>query len=201
MKKPLLIVLAVLGALPLYGQWIVEDRNSRWQRERMAYQRWDKFRPKWYFVLNHNRYRKGPDRRTVKQLYPALATMELNVEESQEEREKAAQWEGHHLAQQANVLAEKHYWLRFKPELDSYRNQFYALALPLETAPPGVMQPLYDEAAMLDEYLAITREGNSNPGESQAAMAEIASGWQRLIAVVSRLSRGYRPTLGKEAAR
>ncbi|EJF07896.1 hypothetical protein [Pontibacter sp. BAB1700] len=46
----------------------VNSKNTRYQLEREVVTRWGKFNPKWYFILFHNKYRKGPDRRNMLQL-------------------------------------------------------------------------------------------------------------------------------------
>ncbi|PRY13754.1 hypothetical protein CLV24_105124 [Pontibacter ummariensis] len=73
---------------------IVDGKYVRRQMEREVITRWNKFDPKWYFILFHNKYRKGEDRRNMLQLLPTMAALQLNEEATkQEEEEVHTIWE------------------------------------------------------------------------------------------------------------
>ena len=65
---------------------IVKDRYKTRQLENMVFMRWGGFRPKWYYFLFHNKYRKGPDRRTMLQLLPTDLVIRQTKEKSEEEK-------------------------------------------------------------------------------------------------------------------
>ena len=73
---------------------IVNGKQVRHQLEREVVTRWNKFDPKWYFVLFHNKYRKGEDRRNMLQLMPAMAAVRGTLEQTErQEAEVATIWE------------------------------------------------------------------------------------------------------------
>ena len=73
---------------------IVNSKHVRHQMEREVVTRWNKFDPKWYFILFHNKYRKGDDRRNMLQLLPTMAALRLNATEAErEEEEVTVIWE------------------------------------------------------------------------------------------------------------
>ncbi|RDV11888.1 hypothetical protein DXT99_23580 [Pontibacter diazotrophicus] len=73
---------------------IVNGKHVRQQMEREVATRWNNFDPKWYYVLFHNKYRKGEDRRNMLQLLPAMAAVRGTVEAvEQEEEEVNTIWE------------------------------------------------------------------------------------------------------------
>jgi hypothetical protein len=76
------------------GVSVVNSKHVRHQLEREVVTRWSKFDPKWYFILFHNKYRKGEDRRNMLQLMPAMAALQANLNAAErEEQEVTAIWE------------------------------------------------------------------------------------------------------------
>lgn len=67
---------------------IVDGKYVRHQMEREVVTRWSGFDPKWYFILFHNKYRKGDDRRNMLQLLPTMAAVRLNQEQAEREEEE-----------------------------------------------------------------------------------------------------------------
>ena len=73
---------------------IVDGRYVRHQLEREVVTRWDSFDPKWYFILFHNKYRKGDDRRNMLQLLPTMAAVRGNLRAAEKEEEEVTTvWE------------------------------------------------------------------------------------------------------------
>ena len=70
------------------GVSIVDDKYVRHQMEREVVTRWNNFDPKWYFVLFHNKYRKGEDRRNMLQLLPTMAAVRGNLSAAEKEEEE-----------------------------------------------------------------------------------------------------------------
>lgn len=173
------IVLAVMiiiqsPAAKAQGVTQVEDRNKRLQIERMVFERWNKFRPVWYFWLFHNKYKKE-DRRNIFQLAPTLLATEFNNQQTAIEKEKVDTIAHFHLMKEANILAEKHYHLHYKKIFDRLNQSINELlikchATNVSNADISVFR---DEQELLHEYLLSVRIGHTDPGESQEAMAEI----------------------------
>jgi hypothetical protein len=63
----------------------VTSPHTRYQLEREVMTRWNRFNPRWYFILFHNQYRTGPDRRNLKQLWPLLAATKINLANTEQE--------------------------------------------------------------------------------------------------------------------
>lgn len=79
MKKYLIILFLFFQFIQLsYCQTVsqVNSRNTRRQMEREVFTRWNQFTPRWYFILMHNKYRKGEDRRNILQLAPTLLAVD-----------------------------------------------------------------------------------------------------------------------------
>ncbi|MFD3002659.1 hypothetical protein ACFS7Z_19975 [Pontibacter toksunensis] len=67
---------------------IVDGKYVRHQMEREVVTRWNSFDPKWYFMLFHNKYRKGDDRRNMLQLLPTMAAVRGNLRAAEKEEEE-----------------------------------------------------------------------------------------------------------------
>ena len=87
MKKYIITFFLISTALISTAQSPVNNEGVRRQLESMVMTVWSKkhFRPKLYYSLFHNKYRKGEDRRYILQLAPTLATSKLNKDETTEE--------------------------------------------------------------------------------------------------------------------
>lgn len=74
----------------------VNNRYVNDQLKRQVFIYWPnkkrKFKPRWYFWLFHNKYRKGPDRRNIWQLLPTVAFTTLNEQDSELEGEDVDVW-------------------------------------------------------------------------------------------------------------
>ena len=86
-----------------FGQTVVKDKYKQRQLESMVATRWGKFIPKWYYILFHNKYRQGEDRRNMLQLLPTLASVTLTEEQTEQEKEET------------QALYEQAVWTSFKP--------------------------------------------------------------------------------------
>ena len=184
-----LVMLLIMANSTSFAQMPVQDKNSRYQRERMVFQRWNNFRPKWYFRLFHNRYRKGPDRRNIYQLAPTMFLLNLNAKHIADEQDEADEWESYEVAQQANIIAESHYHTYFKQRFARLQTRFstlYQRCEELEVS-AATLQELSAESGMLEEYLGTVRQGNTNPGESREAMKEILKDYEALVAMANRI--------------
>ena len=88
LKNLTIIILLILGfKMSSHGQAVsvVKDPYKQRQIENMVFMRWGGFKPKWYYFLFHNKYRKGPDRRTILQLVPTDLVIRQTEEKSEEE--------------------------------------------------------------------------------------------------------------------
>lgn len=86
-KKHTITFLFLAIGLIATAQSPVNNEGVRRQLESMVMTVWSKkhFRPKLYYQLIHNKYRKGEDRRYILQLAPTLATSKLNNDETTDE--------------------------------------------------------------------------------------------------------------------
>lgn len=168
------------------GQMTVEDKNKRRQAERMVSIRWGKFKPWWYFALFHNKYKNGKDKRIMLQLAPTLASLKLNSDETENEKDDISDVHGYQVAQQANTLAESHYWLHYKKVFERLDKAYYMLYIKCTENKVSAHDILKfeDERSMLHEYLQAVREGNIVKGESAEAMGQIKNDYKRLIAAM-----------------
>lgn len=84
----ILIVLLFIS-LKITAQEPVNNQGVKRQVESMVVTKWSKkyFRPKLYYRIVHNRYRRGRDRRLILEIAPQLAVVKLNREETEAEQE------------------------------------------------------------------------------------------------------------------
>jgi excinuclease UvrABC nuclease subunit len=154
---------------------VVRDPYKQRQLENMVFMRWGGFKPKWYYFLFHNKYRKGPDRRTILQLLPTDAVIRLNKEKSEDEADEVVEMYAMQYYDAANRGLELHYHFHFKQifdvlneEIDELRNQ----AIELNTEPKAV-QSFTKEQERLNNEIEIIRQGWLEKGDSVEAMKEI----------------------------
>ncbi|QNF31351.1 hypothetical protein HUW51_00925 (plasmid) [Adhaeribacter swui] len=104
----------------------VKSPNTRYQLEREVVTRWNKFNPKWYFILFHNKYRKGPDRRNIKQLMPIMALTRINASAAEEEEERVDELYNQEMFKLADRSLNKNFYLLYENKIKKL-NQDLAL--------------------------------------------------------------------------
>jgi hypothetical protein len=190
----MLITILLLSSLTIYrahAQAIVRDKYKRRQMESMVVTRWGKFIPKWYYILFHNKYRKGEDRRTMRQLLPGMAAVAVTEAQSTKEKVDSDQLFEHALWMEANIEAELPYHLYFEPKFNRLNAEIQALiikAIAINTD-PAVTDTFQSEAARLNGQTAIIRKGMHTNGESSDAYSEIESELIRLKGMIHKYIR------------
>src|SRR5690606_15335761 len=114
-------------------------------------------------------------------------------EETENEKDDISDVHDYHVAQQANIIAESHFHLHYKPvfnELDDYYDNLYQLAIDNGVS-IGDLSVFESERTMLHEYLEAVRDGNIVKGESAEAMEEIQSDYEKLLSVMARTISVY----------
>ncbi|TPE41564.1 hypothetical protein [Pontibacter mangrovi] len=125
----------------------VNSKNTRYQLEREVVTRWGKFNPKWYFILFHNKYRKGPDRRNMLQLAPTMALLNQNRVKAQAQEEAISQVYEQEMFKFADRSLNKGYHLLYKKKIDE-----------LNTALLGMNAEAVQAGVQADYILAIHAE-------------------------------------------
>ena len=152
--KTLCVPALCLALLPVLftdalGQGVqpVNSKNTRYQLEREVVTRWGKFNPKWYFILFHNKYRKGPDRRNMLQLAPTMALLNQNKVKAQAQEEAVSQVYEQEMFKFADRSLNKGYHLLYKKKIDE-----------LNTALLGMNAEAVQAGVQADYILAIHAE-------------------------------------------
>ena len=125
----------------------VNSKNTRYQLEREVVTRWGKFNPKWYFILFHNKYRKGPDRRNMLQLAPTMALLSQNRVKALAQEEAVSQVYEQEMFKFADRSLNKGYHLLYKKKIDE-----------LNTALLGMNAEAVQAGVQADYILAIHAE-------------------------------------------
>ncbi|MBF8965535.1 hypothetical protein I0P70_19955 [Pontibacter sp. FD36] len=125
----------------------VNSKNTRYQLEREVVTRWGKFNPKWYFILFHNKYRKGPDRRNMLQLAPTMALLSQNRVKAEAQEEAVSQVYEQEMFKFADRSLNKGYHLLYKKKIDE-----------LNTALLGMNAEAVQAGVQADYILAIHAE-------------------------------------------
>ncbi|MEJ8804149.1 hypothetical protein [Pontibacter sp. H249] len=125
----------------------VNSKNTRYQLEREVVTRWGKFNPKWYFILFHNKYRKGPDRRNMLQLAPTMALLNQNRVKAEAQEEAVSQVYEQEMFKFADRSLNKGYHLLYKKKIDE-----------LNTALLGMNAEAVQAGVQADYILAIHAE-------------------------------------------
>lgn len=164
------------------AQLPVHDKNKTNQVEREVFVRWNKFTPAWYYTLFFNKYKNG-DKRNMLHLSPTLASLEFNSDETEKEQEDMSDVHDYHVAQQANTIAESHYYLHFEGMIDKLDDKFDLLFFDcqLNEVEAFYLLKFEQEKEMLHEFLKAVREGNINKGESADAMDQIQQDYRTLL--------------------
>ncbi|MDX5417611.1 MAG: DUF5045 domain-containing protein [Hymenobacteraceae bacterium] len=152
--KTLCVPALCLALLPVLftdalGQGVqpVNSKNTRYQLEREVVTRWGKFNPKWYFILFHNKYRKGPDRRNMLQLAPTMALLSQNRVKALAQEEAVSQVYEQEMFKFADRSLNKGYHLLYKNRIDE-----------LNTALLGMNAEAVQAGVQADYMLAIHAE-------------------------------------------
>ena len=154
---------------------IVKDRYKSRQLENMVFMRWGGFRPKWYYILFHNKYRKGPDRRTMLQLVAADLVIRQTLEKSEEEKEDVEIMFSEETWDAINRASEMHYHLHFKPLFGKLNRDIDALiarGITINTHVDAI-QSFRKEQERLNSEIEIIRKGWLEKGDSAEAMKSI----------------------------
>ena len=139
---------------------IVDGKYVRHQLEREVVTRWNSFDPKWYFLLFHNKYRKGDDRRNMLQLLPTMAAVRLNaVEAEREEEEVNTVWE-QELFKSADRSLNKSFHLLYAGKIGTLNSALDALHAEAMAAGVDVdiMLKLRQEKDRINADIGLTKE-------------------------------------------
>lgn len=177
MKKILIVFGLIMPFFQTNGQGlsIVRDPYVKLQLENMVFIRWGKFRPKWYYFVFHNKYRRGPDRRTLLQLVPTDAVGRITKEKSQEEAEEVEELFHMQNWDALNRSMEIHYHLHFKPTFEDLNADIDQLIHQVTTlnSDPGALQSFVSEQERLNGEIEIIRKGWLEASDSAGAMSVI----------------------------
>ncbi|WP_162056017.1 hypothetical protein [Pontibacter pamirensis] len=154
---------------------IVNSKHVRHQMEREVVTRWNKFDPKWYFILFHNKYRKGDDRRNMLQLLPTMAALQLNAAEAEREEEEVnTVWE-QEMFKSADRSLNKSFHLLYagkigtlNTELDGLHGEAIAAGVDLD-----ILLKIRQEKDRINADIEITKEAY----EEDAVKAESFRGY------------------------
>jgi len=105
----------------------VTSPNTRYQLEREVMTRWGKFNPKWYFILFHNKYRQGEDRRNMKQLLPLMATLRLNSGEAEIQDQDVTEIRDQELFKMADRSLNKSWHLLYERKVNNLHTRIALL--------------------------------------------------------------------------
>lgn len=111
----------------------VVSPNTRYQLEREVMTRWNRFNPRWYFVLFHNQYRTGPDRRNMKQLIPLLGSIKITELESEQEDKDVTEIRDQEMFKMADRSLNKSWYLLYENKINDL-NKSIALLIPQAVA-------------------------------------------------------------------
>lgn len=195
MKKITLFITSIVIISQLaFSQQLVKDKYKRRQIESMVATRWGKFIPKWYYIIFHNKYRKGEDRRTMLQLLPTMAAATITEEQSKQEQEDAGQVFQQYVWINTNRTLEPVYHLQFKPVFKKLHLEIDALLIQAQRlqVAPSVIQVFQFEQARLYEQIDILRKGFLAQRESTDGMREIEQELKELKTMIHKYIRHQR---------
>jgi len=101
----------------------VVSPNTRLQLEREVMTRWNRFNPRWYFILFHNSYRTGPDRRNIKQLMPLIAATRINLSQAEQEEEDVEEIYNQEMFKMADRSLNKNWHLLYETKITGLNNR------------------------------------------------------------------------------
>lgn len=105
----------------------VDSRNTRLQLEREVMTRWNRFNPTWYFALFHNKYRRGPDRRNMKQLVPLMAATRINKLEAEQEHADVTVIRDQEMFKMADRTLNKSWYLLYENKVNGLNHRITVL--------------------------------------------------------------------------
>lgn len=177
-----------LSSQIMMAQQLVNDKYKRRQMESMVMTRWGKFIPKWYYILFHNKYRKGEDRRTIWQLAPIIAATDISRAQSDQEEE-----DGQILAEQAqwqalNRTLEWPYRLHYQKRFEDQEAKIDLLITHLsdESAEYEVIQHAMEERERIRDHVTIIRESYLDTTDTAEAMSQIEDRYMELHHALSK---------------
>lgn len=117
-KITLLLIITLFFSINSYSQSKVKDPHKRRQTEAMVFKHWSKnhFRPKWYYWLFHNRYRKGADKRYIWQLTPTIATSVYQNDLVEKQKDSVSKVHEVHFYRDADRMVNIKYDFLYKDE-------------------------------------------------------------------------------------
>ena len=139
---------------------VVNGKQVRHQMEREVVTRWNKFDPKWYFLLFHNKYRKGEDRRNMLQLMPTMAALTGNQESSErQEEEVTVMWE-QEMFKGADRSLNKSFHLLYGRKIESLNTEMDVLSAEAVSAGVEVdmLLKLREEQERINADIQLTKE-------------------------------------------
>jgi hypothetical protein len=185
------IVLVMVIAAETTAQTTVYDRYKNRQLENMVFERWGGFIPRWYYFLFHNRYRNGPDRRTILQLVPTDAAIWQTERKSEEEKEETEALFNMESFDALNRAVETHYHLHFKAifdQLNEYIEAELQRAIVLQNH-SSALEAFRTEHQRLNDDIALIRAGWLENGDCAEAMQEIERQLRELKGNLIRFNR------------
>ena len=185
-KITLILFVHIFIAQIALGQQIVNDKYKQRQLESMTVTRWGKFIPKWYYILFHNKYRKGEDRRNMQQLLPIMASAAIAEEYATKEKEDAEQLYQQALRITSNRTLGPVYHLYYKPRFKEINVDIDVLITrsQQENVDPAVIDTFLFEHSRLNEQVDILRNGFLPQGESINGMEELEQELKKLIGMI-----------------
>ena len=196
MKTLILTIISVLFiSQSVFAQKAVRDPYKRRQLEAMVFMKWNKghFRPKWYYWLFHNKYRRGEDRRTIKQLLPIYAYANLEKYESEDAEEQSNEMMKQELTQDLNKRANLSYHLYYKnvfAEIKDDCNQYIIKAYDLGLDADVVDQLIF-ERERIDGHVEIILEGYLDNGDTNEGLKNIETEYREYRAFLKKFVKLY----------
>jgi len=176
------LLMTMILSVEAYSQTIVYDKYKNRQLENMVFERWGGFIPRWYYFLFHNKYRNGPDRRTILQLLPTDAAIWQSERKAEEEKEETQKLFNMESFDALNRATEAHYHLHFKAIFDQLNadiNVEIQRGITLNTRNDAI-EAFKTEQLRLNDDLAVIRAGWLENGDSATAMQDIEAQFREL---------------------
>jgi hypothetical protein len=122
----IITIIIILFFASVNAQGPVNNEGVKRQVESTVMTKWSKrhFRPKLYYRLVHNRYRRGRDRRLILEIAPNLAVTRLNRERTEQEQEAVNKDFVDEIGRDLDKRINTHYDMLYK---DEFRDLFLLL--------------------------------------------------------------------------